>query len=248
MPKVVHGRGKCVLHCMRCTATTKTGRQCSRRTCVMLPVCWQHLTSMYGLVISKSSIPGAGQGLFVWKPGCPKGRAVFRAGQVIACHGVDPQTWYSEYVAGDPSRPGGIRRTDAQIDAVYGHGDAHLAPYSMEYEEDDIWDFNCYRYFSSMANDARGTPYETNCTILLWDRGDNGIALVIQAVRTVHNGDELFWSYGDYYWRGVAPLPDDAVFPQAVCNIGRCRERRGSNRAACAEHQRHMKAVCADPH
>jgi hypothetical protein len=50
--------------CGRCQADTKTGLQCSRRTCKTHPYCWQHTQILLGLRVKTSSVPDAGDGLY----------------------------------------------------------------------------------------------------------------------------------------------------------------------------------------
>jgi len=55
--------------CNTCSATTKRGTQCTKRTCVS-DLCWIHLKQQ-GFRIKDSVIPGAGKGLFVLKEYAP---------------------------------------------------------------------------------------------------------------------------------------------------------------------------------
>ena len=50
--------------CTRCVATTKGGNQCKNRTCKQYPYCWVHLKAKDKLQVKKSTIEGAGEGLF----------------------------------------------------------------------------------------------------------------------------------------------------------------------------------------
>ena len=54
---------------VQCQAKTKTGSQCKLNTCKQYPYCWIHQKSLEGLQVKKSTVPGAGEGLFyVGKP------------------------------------------------------------------------------------------------------------------------------------------------------------------------------------
>ena len=55
--------GTIVMPTQRCTADTKNGDHCKQRT-ARGQYCWNHLRSLCGLAIKKSSIPNAGKGLF----------------------------------------------------------------------------------------------------------------------------------------------------------------------------------------
>ena len=60
-------KSQSVKECQRCTGTTKSGARCRKRTC-RGTLCWQHLKKQEGLRVKKSTIPGAGLGLFAAKP------------------------------------------------------------------------------------------------------------------------------------------------------------------------------------
>jgi len=99
-----HFRGQttsfvCNLQCERCQGTAKSGQQCKRTTCKVLPLCWQHLKNE-GLQVKASTIPEAGLGLFTLIPR--------KKNDVIA--------WY-----------GGERLTKQQLDARYGDDTAPYA-------------------------------------------------------------------------------------------------------------------------
>ena len=53
-------------NCNQCIAITKTGEQCSKKTCKSV-YCWIHLKQHQSLRIKKSIIPSAGDGLFTLK-------------------------------------------------------------------------------------------------------------------------------------------------------------------------------------
>lgn len=82
------------IDCARCHATKKDGEQCTRRTCKYEKYCFQHNKSIRGTEIKKSSIPSAGDGLYVTRD--------FKKGERIASYDGDVVT-YSEYA----SRPVG---------------------------------------------------------------------------------------------------------------------------------------------
>lgn len=53
--------------CVRCQADTANHTRCTRKTCKYGFQCWQHSIKNLGLKVQKSTIPGAGQGLFTAK-------------------------------------------------------------------------------------------------------------------------------------------------------------------------------------
>ena len=58
---------KGTLKCQQCEGTTKAGKQCSRKTCMYLPFCYQHMRTELGIYVAPSGIAGAGLGLFAAK-------------------------------------------------------------------------------------------------------------------------------------------------------------------------------------
>jgi hypothetical protein len=53
-----------ITDCVRCNGRTKSKKRCTRRTCMVEGQCWQHAAATTGLRVKKSTIPGAGKGLF----------------------------------------------------------------------------------------------------------------------------------------------------------------------------------------
>lgn len=55
------------LECHQCAFIKLDGNRCKRRTCKALPYCYQHSSSVLGVKIGPSTIPGAGSGLYATK-------------------------------------------------------------------------------------------------------------------------------------------------------------------------------------
>ena len=65
------------MDCTQCQAITKNGTRCKLRTCRQYPYCWIHLKSIDNLQVKKSTIQGAGKGLFyVGKKDFPKNKKI----------------------------------------------------------------------------------------------------------------------------------------------------------------------------
>ncbi len=173
----------CNLQCSQCTARTKSGRQCSKTTCIGTPYCWVHLRGERHLRIGPSLIPGAGKGLFVHSTRHQAtGRPVFERGQVIV-----------EY--------GGERVSEADTDRRYGRGDHVTAPYGHEIE-----DAACVRGVGSLANGATYDPRTRTHTPAVNAEYylDDGVPLarqktVLRALQDLHHGDEVIVDYGTAY-------------------------------------------------
>jgi uncharacterized protein len=56
-----------VRDCAQCSGLTVKGTRCTRRTCKLSSLCFQHLSKEKGLAVRTSTIPNAGQGLFTTK-------------------------------------------------------------------------------------------------------------------------------------------------------------------------------------
>ena len=56
-----------MVDCVRCSAVSRRGRQCSRSTCKYSNLCWQHTQSQLQLKIAPSGIKESGDGLFTLK-------------------------------------------------------------------------------------------------------------------------------------------------------------------------------------
>ena len=92
---------RCNLKCDQCEGETLAGERCKKRTCQYLPTCYIRTKKKYGLLVKKSSIPNAGDGLYALKE--------FKQGEFIA-----------DYK--------GEVLTKAQRDERYGHTQQDLAP------------------------------------------------------------------------------------------------------------------------
>ena len=68
-----------------CTATCNNGKKCKRHVVIGQDLCYTHLRYQRFLVIKKSTIPGAGNGLFACNLRAVDG-VVFKKGQKIGSH------------------------------------------------------------------------------------------------------------------------------------------------------------------
>lgn len=82
---------------VRCEAITKTGTQCKLNTQKRFPYCWIHLLQKDKLVVKKSTIPNAGNGLFyVGKDTVKKDKNITKYSGVV----TDTPDKSSAYVVG----------------------------------------------------------------------------------------------------------------------------------------------------
>lgn len=193
------GNFECNLRCMRCMARVGN-RQCSRKSCYTIPYCWQHLKLVAHLRLGRTTLKDRStgvrhtfRGLFACDRSNPNG-IVFRRGDLIV-------TYLGEILS--------IPETDAR----YG-GRTALAPYGertdvgVREEPDVIVDGACLRGVGNLANDAlpgstcTATRCRTNAELV---SGDGNYPRMV-ALRNIRDGDEIFVSYGERYWRGRMPV------------------------------------------
>ena len=72
-----------VRHCVQCNAITKKGIRCKRITCKYTTYCWQHTQLIRKFSVKKSTIPGAGNGLFTLKNIKKGDRIIEYTGEII---------------------------------------------------------------------------------------------------------------------------------------------------------------------
>jgi len=115
-----------LLECKQCEFIKPEGGQCKRKTCEMLPYCFQHAKAELGVKVAPSTIPGAGSGLFATRE--------FKGSDAN-------KKWIAPL--------GGQTLVGAQVDARYG---AHTtAPYTVEAKGTN-YDGALKRYIGHYAN------------------------------------------------------------------------------------------------
>ena len=117
------------LECKQCVAHKADGTRCKRKTCKMLPYCYQHTQSELGVKVGASTIQGAGQGLFATK--------TFK--------GSDANKKWIAPLSGQ-------RISGAEVDRRYADA---TAPYTVS-EKKKNWDGALKRYVGHYANSKFG--------------------------------------------------------------------------------------------
>lgn len=164
----------CPIHCHRCEQTRPNGARCKNRVCFGSPLCHQHNSMKYGVRIKKSTVPGAGKGLFATR--------AFRRDE-----------WICPY-------PGEII-TSACVDQRYP-GDM-TAAYVEVLPGGRAVDCACKRGAGSLANahfKSDGTVHSVhrhNAVSSHRPVGDGTSGVWLKSRRNIRAGDEIFHWYGD---------------------------------------------------
>ena len=173
--------------CSQCTATKNDGsRRCSRRTCLYGPMCWQHTQTRKGLKIEKSTIPGAGLGLFTTdKKEFKKNEKIDEySGEVISKKELDNRYPGKETLAPYAIALKRHRNNTKYVDAIKSNS-------------------GMVRY----ANNCRSKKDRPHCTGNNATLKDNNSQPnpsqrkpVLKATRTIKSNTEILTSYGRNYW------------------------------------------------
>jgi hypothetical protein len=149
-----------------------TNVRCKREGYIGYKTCWQHMRSDLKVKIKPSTIPEAGKGLFAECPKAP-GQICFEANDKIVNYN-------------------GQLITKRELDKRYGKGDDNTAPYAIQvgrkYEDAAL-----QRSIGSLINFPSANA-EPNVEL-----GTVGNKVVINAIKEIKSGDELFADYGDEY-------------------------------------------------
>ena len=162
-----------LVQCTRCTAVTKRGTQCTRRTCKYAHMCWQHTISTRGVKIAPSTIPDAGDGLFATRDFERDETVVDYGGTLVSTETFNgPDYPLSEY---------GVQINDNWV------RDGRSTQSGL-----GRWVMDCLP-----VNRPHDCP-RNNSRIILDQRRRRAS---IRATRHIDAGDEIFASYGERYWR-----------------------------------------------
>ena len=175
--------------CLQCKAyKIKNGERCKLKTCLD-EYCYHHLSSPFflhpndkkgdeieiGLRIKKSTIPGAGYGLFATK--------TFKKGEEITSIRFK-------------------RITKTQLEKLYKKD---MAPYTFKITKKTdrlSGDSACVRNAPSYANDKKDKK-KSNCIFRVW-RENNKTFASLYTTKVIRGSREkpveLFYFYGDEYW------------------------------------------------
>lgn len=167
----------CAIACQQCSATAANGQRCRKRACLGVPMCWVHMLKEYTLRYKRSTIPGAGKGLFAMKRGAPANEVVFKKDSLIV-------RYFGEIV------------TMAELDRRYGP--QHTAPYGMKIsaQSDRYEDAACKRGTGALANHSSNNANAR----LSWTgtRASDRVG-TLRALRNIRNGEEILVNYGNDY-------------------------------------------------
>ena len=156
----------------RCKGINKDGSRCKRNVYIGCPYCFFHLKSIFYLAIKKSTIDGAGRGLFACN-GTNNNAVVFKKGENIIIYE-------------------GEKINDEEIIRRY---ERKTAPYAIALKKNTKIDASLERSIASHTNHKR---QNANCEFIVGR--DNGQSCIkIRALKDIRNGQELFVNYGRFY-------------------------------------------------
>lgn len=182
------------MKCMRCAhVNLDTDQRCKRMTCVTLPVCWQHLKSDYKLRVGRTSLRNtAGArlnflGLFACDESKDADAVVFKR-----------QEYIIPYVAEEIN--------GAELDARYPG--EHTGVYVVQNEADSYEDGAVVRGAAGLSNmciarlayKENGRATCANNAQIAGRAGANYFPF-LRATKPIRNGEEVFTSYGQQYFK-----------------------------------------------
>ena len=176
----------------RCKGRTTQGGVCRRHSVIGTPYCRQHLKSQMHLEIKESTLPGAGIGLFAYKPENAGIAPVFAPNPT-----AEQRNQYGTLTR--VCKFDGDYITKAELDRRYGD---YTAPYAFQPSENSpVIDPAGHRSIGSLINHRPnrprvGIPANTKWTV---NFRKNPIDVNIDATRPIMHGEEIFLSYGPKY-------------------------------------------------
>ena len=157
-------------------------RNCELYTYI-LPFCIA-CSEKRGLLVRTSSIPGAGNGVFACKRQDMgdriRSKLIFSQGSRVCSYGTE-------------------QNRIVLATALSRYGSISTQPYTYETEDGRYYDSADYRTIGAIINDIRGTSHKYNVEF----RERSG-EVCVAAIVNIYEGDELFLSYGDEYWKSVS--------------------------------------------
>lgn len=190
-------RWACFVKCKRCRGRTKAGRRCSRRTCMYLPFCWQHLRSTMGLVVKPSQALQRkgirGLGLYT-RPNNARG--------------TGGQSFVADQMIGEFK--GRLLSGRGEMVRYWAGNKSFTAPYGIRTGTGRVRDEACRRSAMGYANGTRqlnvgrrrGQPVlRQNAQITMhpyWPR-----KVWLEATRNIPPNTEILVRYGREYWAGL---------------------------------------------
>ncbi|MEQ1736980.1 MAG: SET domain-containing protein-lysine N-methyltransferase, partial [Rhodoglobus sp.] len=167
----------------QCSAFTKKGTQCQRRT-LRGQHCRDHMRLLQRLAIAKSTIPGAGEGLFL-----AKGAEPIRRGERIVLYSGD---WARVLPDSDDGGPYFLQITrNLCVDAA--RTNTALGRWAND---------------PRGGVDAFGKKRRPNALLIAHRAGKQG---ALKASRKINPGEEILVSYGRSYWKGHGMVPSALV-------------------------------------
>ena len=166
------------LESKQCTGICKNGNQCRKIVVLGLPYCYVHLLSQKHLRIKKSTIEGAGNGLFSMDTKKGENDIIFKKDEIIGAY------------------TGEILNRD-QLDERYGED--NTAPYALQISNNKYVDASIQRCFMSICNHGNNTKANARFVNSVSRGGITPNYLIIRATKPIRNNCEILINYGKEY-------------------------------------------------
>lgn len=163
------------VECKRCAFVKRDRQRCKRNTCKYADMCWQHTRITKGLEVKRSTVPGAGLGLFTTRD-IPRTR-----------RGVD----VGIYKGNDISK--------TEYDASDGQYGIQINPTTVR--DARSTQSSIMRYANMCRVSDRPHCTQNNARYVHDRRGQHTIKIRTLPNTPVRAGSEIFVSYGRDYWR-----------------------------------------------
>lgn len=142
---------------------------CTKVDYITFPYCKQHSSVVHGVGVGRSTIVGAGDGLFATTD-LHVGHTIPYTGELIS---------------------------QSQLDNRYGFDDTTTAPYAYRLDGTNLYiDSALMRCAAAMANH---NPDNVNAELITIHDGAGGANAFLRVIRNIDMGDEIFIDYGDEY-------------------------------------------------
>jgi hypothetical protein len=195
------------LNCRQCTAVTKSDKRCKLYACKDVNFCHIHLKLTYHVVVAKSNIKGAGDGLFCMRRNRGRGSGKRGVKEKPFFKKEDFIMPYNGEILNDNDITHRYDDLDTNDNVIVENTAPYAVTVSVDNKNNFIIDGACIRGAANYINDTHGTNYEANVRFI---EGN------VYATRDIYKGDELLVDYGKDYWKGMDTISQKEYYVRGV--------------------------------